>query len=279
MKTLRALVAFCLIPIMAGCSSSGQVIDGWSTCVVGGGAAGAAAGVLVEGGVPGAVVGAGLGMFAGAILCGDYDSDGDGVIDDHDKCPNTPAGTAVGAHGCPLVIDSDNDGVPDNKDKCPGTPQGVSVNADGCPLDSDNDGVPDYKDECPNTPPQTAVDAKGCAIKLATLYIHFAFDSDEIMLDKGDTSESLATAIQVMSERPGERVRIVGHTDSTGPDGYNQGLSERRAAAVRRYLTDNGGVDAGRMDVEGRGEAEPIADNGTREGRAQNRRVELELMR
>src|ERR1700690_2755146 len=82
------------------------------------------------------------------------DSDGDGVVDSLDKCPNTPAGVKVDAQGCPL--DSDGDGVPDYLDKCPNTPAGVKVDAQGCPLDSDGDGVPDYLDKCPNTPAGTA---------------------------------------------------------------------------------------------------------------------------
>ena len=62
----------------------------------------------------------------------------------------------------PVVLDSDNDGVPDNLDKCPGTPAGVAVDKDGCPLDSDNDGVPDYLDKCPGTPAGVKVDKDGC---------------------------------------------------------------------------------------------------------------------
>jgi len=62
----------------------------------------------------------------------------------------------------PVVLDSDNDGVPDNLDKCPGTPAGVAVDKDGCPLDSDNDGVYDYLDKCPGTPAGVKVDQDGC---------------------------------------------------------------------------------------------------------------------
>ena len=72
------------------------------------------------------------------------DSDGDGVSDADDRCPNTPRGVAVGADGCPL--DSDGDGVPDTFDECPNTPRGAPVDSKGCPLDSDGDGVPDYLD-------------------------------------------------------------------------------------------------------------------------------------
>jgi OmpA-OmpF porin, OOP family len=79
------------------------------------------------------------------------DSDGDGVPDKIDQCPNTPASARpVDARGCP--IDSDHDGVPDGIDRCPNTPSGVRVDALGCPVDSDGDGVPDYLDKCPNTP-------------------------------------------------------------------------------------------------------------------------------
>ena len=88
------------------------------------------------------------------------DSDKDGVPDYLDKCPDTPAGVAVDAQGCPL--DSDKDGVPDYLDKCPGTPLGVKVDKVGCPLDSDGDGVPDYLDKCPDTPTGVKVDQNGC---------------------------------------------------------------------------------------------------------------------
>lgn len=90
------------------------------------------------------------------------DSDGDGVYDNLDKCPDTPAGVSVDSFGCPL--DSDGDGVPDYLDQCPNTPSGVKVDAKGCPLDSDGDGVPDYLDQCPNTPRTVKVDEKGCPI-------------------------------------------------------------------------------------------------------------------
>src|SRR5256712_11963982 len=78
------------------------------------------------------------------------DSDHDGVPDNKDACPDTPAGAAVDSKGCP--IDSDRDGVPDGIDKCPGTPAGAHVDATGCPVDSDADGVPDGIDQCPGTP-------------------------------------------------------------------------------------------------------------------------------
>ncbi len=101
---------------------------------------------------------AGLSYYFGR----DKDSDGDGVPDSKDACPNTPAGVKVDEFGCPL--DSDGDGVPDYLDKCPDTPTGVKVDANGCPLDSDGDGVPDYLDKCSNTPAGVKVDASGCPL-------------------------------------------------------------------------------------------------------------------
>ena len=88
------------------------------------------------------------------------DSDHDGVYDGLDQCADTPAGATVDAQGC--ALDSDHDGVYDGLDRCPNTPAGAPVDANGCPVDSDSDGVPDYLDRCPNTPAGVAVDASGC---------------------------------------------------------------------------------------------------------------------
>jgi hypothetical protein len=63
------------------------------------------------------------------------DSDGDGVPDDQDRCPNTPFGTRVDSYGCPMVLDSDGDGVPDDRDRCPNTPAGTQVDSNGCPIE------------------------------------------------------------------------------------------------------------------------------------------------
>jgi outer membrane protein OmpA-like peptidoglycan-associated protein len=90
------------------------------------------------------------------------DADGDGVYDDQDSCPNTPAGARVDAKGCPL--DTDRDGVADYMDSCPYTAAGVGVDGKGCPMDADGDGVADYMDKCPNTPAGVGVDGKGCPL-------------------------------------------------------------------------------------------------------------------
>ncbi|MBF0454891.1 MAG: OmpA family protein [Magnetococcales bacterium] len=90
------------------------------------------------------------------------DTDGDGVYDDSDKCPETPADTAVDAKGC--ALDTDMDGVPDYKDHCPNTPKQAKVDERGCALDGDKDGVPDYRDSCPETPEGVQVTLAGCAV-------------------------------------------------------------------------------------------------------------------
>jgi len=88
------------------------------------------------------------------------DSDGDGVVDSKDQCPETPVGIKVDEFGCP--IDSDKDGVPDYLDKCPNTKSGFTVDEFGCPTDEDADGVPDKIDKCPNTPKGAKVNELGC---------------------------------------------------------------------------------------------------------------------
>jgi OmpA-OmpF porin, OOP family len=88
------------------------------------------------------------------------DSDGDGVPNGVDKCANTPAGATVDVNGCPS--DSDGDNIPDGIDRCPDTPAGVLVDPRGCPKDSDEDGIPDGLDRCSDTPRGATVDALGC---------------------------------------------------------------------------------------------------------------------
>lgn len=200
------------------------------------------------------------------------DSDGDGVPDNADACPGTPAGTAVDARGCPR--DSDGDGVADGDDQCPRTPAGVSVDERGCPLDSDGDGVADHRDDCPGTPAGARVDDRGCELELErdvsfNLTVEFGFDSAEIT---GVAFQEMLELLRFLREYPSTTATIEGHSDSVGAEQYNQDLSQRRAEAVVEALT-NSGVDADRLTPRGYGESRPIASNETEAGRAQNRRV------
>ncbi|ASK33433.1 OmpA family protein [Alloalcanivorax mobilis] len=175
-----------------------------------------------------------------------------------------------------VATDSDGDGVPDTSDRCPGTPAGAAVDATGCELDDDGDGVVNSKDQCPDTPARALVDDKGCQKYLTkdikeTLYVEFGLDKSEVRKTSYPELENLANR---MYQYPSANLVLEGHTDSTGSEAYNQKLSERRAAAVKTVLVDEFDVDSSRITTEGYGEAQPIADNKSREGRAQNRRVE-----
>ena len=202
------------------------------------------------------------------------DSDGDGVKDSMDKCPDTPRGVRVDSDGCPA--DSDGDGVADDKDKCPGTPRGAKVDADGCEFDSDGDGVVDRLDECPNTPKGVQVDIKGCEIKAEIKLPGVTFETNSDRLLPG-AERVLNDAAATLQKNPTITVEVAGHTDSDGAADYNEGLSARRAQTVHDYLV-NAGVDEDRMSVRGYGEAQPIADNTTAAGKAANRRVVLRVL-
>ncbi|MGH8441724.1 MAG: OmpA family protein [Nevskiaceae bacterium] len=182
------------------------------------------------------------------------------------------------------VVDSDGDGLPDSKDACPSTPAST---ADGCPpaapamrTDSDNDGIYDDQDECECTLEGLKVDAKGCAV---------ATEEQSIVLKGVNFLPSSATltpeakvvleaAVAGLSGQAGLKVELGGHTDSQGADAANKALSQRRADSVRQYLIDKG-IDGARLTAVGYGESEPIADNNTREGRTENRRVELKIVK
>jgi OOP family OmpA-OmpF porin len=103
--------------------------------------------------------------------------------------------------------------------------------------------------------------------------INFDFDSAVI---KPEFEGVLDAGIEALKENPGVSVQVAGYTDSVGTDEYNQGLSERRANAVLGYLSTHG-IDASRLSAVGNGESNPVADNATADGRAQNRRVELNI--
>lgn len=181
------------------------------------------------------------------------------------------------------VVDSDGDGVPDDRDLCPGTPAGVAVDARGCPADSDGDGVPDYLDKCPNTAAGVTVDKDGCPIDAAGP--NRTFENINFAFDRSDLSDYargiLDSASQVITELSGQygglKVQVDGHTDSVGSPGYNVALSERRANAVKQYLVRKG-VEANRIETQAFGLTKPIASNETEEGRALNRRAEVRTM-
>ncbi len=212
------------------------------------------------------------GCFAEPRALQASDLDGDGVVDGEDRCPDTPAGARVDSVGC--VPDSDGDGVADNLDQCPDTPQGAQVDDRGCEPDSDGDGVVDARDQCSGTPAGARVDSRGCAMKIVLNRIPFEVDSDRI--DPGAAAELRQVAAALTSRKDLQSVQVIGHTDSRGSEQYNQVLSEKRARAVAQFLVSQG-VPGAIIQVSGKGETAPVADNGTAQGREQNRRVELNV--
>jgi OOP family OmpA-OmpF porin len=170
-------------------------------------------------------------------------------------------------------MDSDGDGVTNARDVCPNTPAGTMVNDYGCIADADRDGVADDKDECPRSTPGAEVDEYGCEpVRFRTVY--FGLES-AVLLPLA--REKLDETIEILNRETDIEVVIAGHADSTGPDEYNMALSERRAEAVRAYL-EAGGIASSRMTTRAYGESQPAYSNDTALGRADNRRVEIDAM-
>ena len=203
------------------------------------------------------------------------DTDADGTEDANDKCPNQ-AGLDI-FQGCP---DSDSDGVEDAKDRCANTPSGVKVDEIGCPADTDGDGVIDAVDRCPTTAGNGT--ANGCPEVRAEVKKRLNFATRGIYFETGKATlksnsyAMLNEIISIMEEYTDYSLRIGGYTDSQGSDATNNRLSQDRVDAVKSYLVKNN-VGQERIEATGYGEARPIATNATAAGRAQNRRVELEL--
>lgn len=114
---------------------------------------------------------------------------------------------------------------------------------------------------------------EGIKITFNETMVNFAFNSSELTSTAKSNLEKLA---EVLINNPDTNINIYGHTDSKGADDYNKTLSEKRANSVVNYLSSLG-IARNRMIATGLGEAEPIADNSTEEGRAKNRRVEFAI--
>ncbi|HVR62597.1 MAG TPA: OmpA family protein [Polyangia bacterium] len=186
------------------------------------------------------------------------DSDGDGILDKDDKCPNEP---------------EDKDGFQDD---------------DGCPdPDNDADGILDKDDKCPNEPEvfNGIDDDDGCPDKGAVLAVmtgerieireQVNFATNKAIIQRS-SFPLLSTIAKLLALHPEvTRLRVEGHTDRSGVASKNQKLSQARAEAVRRYLIDAGGIDGARLEAAGFGSSRPIASNATKKGRALNRRSEF----
>ena len=210
---------------------------------------------------------AGLPQFQGCP-----DRDGDGIPDYEDKCPDVPGVKEL--QGCPKISDRDGDGIPDDEDKCPDVP-GLKK-FDGCP-DKDGDGIPDNEDQCPEI--FGTVQNHGCPDKIVKVLsdnsipgVNFDINKSNVKPQYFAELDDFANQIKSCAH---PKIHIVGHTDSTGNDAINDPLSIRRAKAVEQYLI-NKGIDPSIITIDGKGSHQPIATNKTKEGRAKNRRVEIE---
>jgi outer membrane protein OmpA-like peptidoglycan-associated protein len=197
------------------------------------------------------------------------DTDNDGVKDPDDKCPSVAGVERY--NGCPIP-DTDEDGFNDETDKCP-TEKGVAE-YNGCPIpDTDGDGLKDPDDHCPTI--AGVSENHGCPAveKFSASNIQFITGSAQLT---GKAITALNQVVAYMQKYPDVKLDIRGHTDDTGDDDKNQKLSENRAAAVKAQLVKKG-ISADRLSSEGFGETQPIADNTTAAGRAENRRVEFDF--
>jgi OOP family OmpA-OmpF porin len=201
------------------------------------------------------------------------DTDADGIPDKDDRCPNEAGIASLG--GCP---DRDGDGIADAADACPD--KAGPAEFQGCP-DTDGDGIADNMDRCPTVPGVASM--KGCPeLKEETKKLFeraltgVKFETGKATIKK-ESNKILDEVVKVMQENTSYNLEIHGHTDDQGDDAKNMKLSDDRAAAVRKYL-ESKGVAANRLRSFGHGETQPVADNKTSAGRAQNRRVEFKVM-
>jgi len=164
----------------------------------------------------------------------------------------------------------------------PEDPDGYEDN-DGCPEpDNDKDSVADLDDQCPMEPGPPGGDKPGCPKKPSlvivtdkeikiTQQIHFEFDKDKIRPESFPILDAVA---DVLKSNPKIKIEIQGHTDNKGRAEYNKKLSERRAASVKKYLTEHG-IDGARLTSHGYGMEVPVVPNTTDQNRALNRRVQF----
>ncbi len=146
------------------------------------------------------------------------------------------------------------------------------------PKDSDGDGVFDALDKCPATPAGIIVNADGCGglSEKVSIKLDIRFDAGKADI-KANFAPELAKVADFLRKYPNAKAVIEGHTDSSGNEERNQILSQRRANSVMAAIVKDFGIAADRVSAVGYGADRPIADNKSKEGRAQNRRVTAEI--
>ena len=218
------------------------------------------------------------------------DRDGDGLLDADDSCPDDAetVNDYQDEDGCP-ESDRDGDGFWDDQDSCPDEAETVNdyKDDDGCPeSDRDGDGIFDELDKCPDEPESDNgyQDEDGCHDEVPKEVAAFTgtikgitFDNDQDTIRKSST-KTLDNAVKVLTDFPDIRIKVSGHTDNKGSREHNLDLSARRAASVKKYLVDKG-IDESRIQTEGFGPDKPVDTNDTKQGRANNRRIEFEIIK
>lgn len=205
------------------------------------------------------------------------DDDKDGVPNHIDVEPNTPEGSYVDSKGA-AIIDTDGDGILDAYDVCPS--EKGTLSTDGCP-DSDQDGIPDVKDRCPDV--KGRFENSGCpevaketvaVMDRALKGVRFANNKAVLLVE---SYPALDEVVKVLKEHPEYNLLVEGHTDDVGSEKSNLTLSENRTNAIGEYLRSKG-IEEERLVIRAYGETKPRASNKTKEGRAQNRRVEFRII-
>ena len=252
--------------------------------------------------------------FEDGDTCADVDNDRDGILDEADMCPNEPEtpNRWDDKDGCPdeaLVFshvldgredptaasrDSDGDSIPDAVDHCPELAEDYDghEDADGCPEpDNDSDGVADLVDRCPQLAEvkNGFEDDDGCPdvptgpvriddlARQSTITEKIYFDTGRATIQERSFALLDAIASLLSARDDIRRVRVEGHTDDVGPADFNKDLSAKRATAVVDFLVGQG-IARDRLEALGLGEEQPIDDNRSDKGRANNRRVEFEIV-
>jgi len=201
----------------------------------------------------------------------ELDSDNDGVIDAHDKCPTTEANAKVNAIGCKIEQDDDHDSIINANDKCPTTRVGATVDAMGCELDNDKDGVVNSLDKCPTTLAGVAVDAMGCEVLDAPADLGIVFDTNSAQINDSEVVKFDKYVVYLKNVSTA-KIILEAHTDSVGNEAYNLELSQKRAQSAKAQLISMG-IDAQRITATGYGETKPLVANNSAANMAKNRRV------
>jgi outer membrane protein OmpA-like peptidoglycan-associated protein/opacity protein-like surface antigen len=207
------------------------------------------------------------------------DTDGDGVINSVDLCPNTPIAAygKIDEYGCPS--DSDADGLADYLDKCPYIYVDLTKDSTGCPPDTDGDSVPNEEDDCPDTPGGYAVDERGCP-SLVSIFRRISMNVRFSQSGKGIDFKSIRTLDSVavkLKDFPDVKIIISGYSDNSMSLEQSKAQSRIEALKIKSYIVSRK-ISGERIETIGIGATNFIDTNTTEAGRARNRRIEIEFI-